>query len=871
MIKPEEKNGKPPRLAERLLLKVLLKDEREEKQGDLFEAFLHYTKKKGFRRARVWYWKQILLAFPAFIFNLIYWSVQMFRHYLMMTLRNIKRYKGYSLINVAGLAIGMTCCLLIFLLVKEELSYDKFHTKSNRIYRIAFSSSDDEPGLPTNANGSFGVGPNLKKDYPEIIETVRLRRMGQDVKRYVGYKEKKFYEEKFFFAEPSIFTVFDFPLLRGNPETALNEPNSMVLSEEMAEKYFVNEDPIGKIIEADPYNDGDIMLFFITGVAKNIPRNSHFHFDFLASYSSQRDDLLDFSSYMQNYTYALLSENSTADSMNAKLFEFLQRHWREDPWYTISLQPLRDIRLHSRLRSEIEPTGNILYIYIFSAIALFILIIACINFMNLSTARSVNRAKEVGVRKVLGAQKKQLVRQFLGESIFLSVCSMLASIFAVLLILPLFNRLTEKNLMVSAFLDPTFIAAALSITLVVGLSAGLYPALFLSAFQPLHSLKSKFGNIFSCIQLRKGLVIFQFVLSIGIIFATLTTQKQMKYIQSRNIGYDKNQIMVMPLNRELRTNYDSFRNELLTNPAIENTTTSSYVPTKGSGHLSLKIEGKEELLNQVIYMVDKEFVNTYGLNLLEGNNIHAPISEDGTSEFLVSELSTKEAGFSSSLEAVGKGANLHEYTGQITGVVNDMNIYSLHQEPYSISYMITPIRSHNYLSIRVLPQNIPETIGFIEKIWKRTVPHYPLEYFFLDTSFEKMHHADEKLSEIFSTFSILAICVSCLGLFGLASFTAEQKTKEIGIRKVLGASAFSIYLQLSRDFLKWVIAANIIAWPTAFFFMQKWLQGFAFRTKIGWEIFLLSASLALIISIFTVSFQTLKAARANPVDSLRYE
>jgi len=412
----------------------------------------------------------------------------------------------------------------------------------------------------------------------------------------------------------------------------------------------------------------------------------------------------------------------------------------------------------------------------------------------------------------------------------------------------------------------------IAIALAVGLLAGIYPAFVLSSFQPVHSLKSRMGSSFPSVLLHKGLVIFQFALSIGIIFATLIAHKQMFYIQSRDLGYDKEQIIVIPLNKDLRKNYEAIRNELLTNPEVENTTTSSYVPTRGSGHLSFQFEGRDELLSQVIYFIDREFVSTYGIKLLAGKDIHLPVSEESTSEFLVSELTIQEAGYSSPLEAVGKGAVfVNQYRGHIAGVVSDINIYSLHQEPYSITYMITSIKNHNYLSIRLLPTNISETIGFIGKTWKEMIPHYPLDYFFLDASFEKMHVADKKLGEIFSAFSILAILVACMGLFGLAAYTAEQKTKEIGIRKALGASAFNIYLLLSRDFLKWVTVANILAWPVAYYAMHRWLQSFAFQASIGLEIFLLSAGMALVISLLTVSYQSIKAALTNPVDSLRYE
>jgi putative ABC transport system permease protein len=879
--------NKPPKLA-KFLLKILSSREKSDTYlGDIEELFNDRTECQGLWRSKRWYWWEASKSIPGFIKESIRWRMAMLGNYIKIALRNMKRHKGYTFINIAGLAVGIACTVFILLWVQDELSFDRFHENADRIYRVVFSTSDD--GSPTNANGAFGVGPALKRDFPEVIETVRIRKMGQGVKRYVGYKDKKYYELGFFFSEPAIFTVFDFPLVKGDPEKALDGPNSIVLTEEVARKYFGNEDPIEKIIEADPYNDGEFMLFHVTGIAKNVPRNSHFHFDFLASYSNLKENTDEFSGFYQHFTYVLLSDKSLAGSLDRKLLDFLHRNWRENPWYTISLQPLLNIRLHSRLKSEIEPTGNILYVYIFTAIAVLVLVIACINFMNLTSARAVKRAKEVGIRKIAGARKNQLVRQFLGESLLLSIFSALAAILIVIMVLPLFNRLTSKGFALSSLIDPLFILGISAIAIAVGFIAGIYPAFFLSAFQPMYSLKSGSGNSLSGTLLRKGLVIFQFILSIGIIFSTLVVHKQMKYIQSRNLGYDKEQILVIPLNKDLRQNYEGFRNELLKYPGIENTSTSSWVPTRGSGHLSFRFEGHEENLSQVIYGIDKEFISTYGLKLLAGKNIQQlssyglkflagkdiqHLSSDNTiSEFLVSELTTQEADCFSPQEAVGK--SVEEYSGQfrghIVGVVNDINIYSLHQEPYSIIYAVTPIKNHNYLSIRMIPQNISDTISYIQKTWQKMVPSYPLDYFFLDASFEQMHLSDKKMSEIFSIFSILAVFVACLGLFGLVAYTAEQKTKEIGVRKVLGASVPSIYLLLSREFLKWVALSNILAWPVAYYAMHKWLQNFAFRIMIGWEIFLISAGVALAISLLTVSYQSVKAATANPADSLRYE
>jgi putative ABC transport system permease protein len=856
----------------KFLIKILLSREKDDAYlGDIEELFYDRIECQGYRRSKHWYWWEAFKSIPGFIRESIRWRMAMLANYIKITFRNMKRHKGYTFINIAGLAVGIACTIFILLWVKDELSFDRFHENADRISRVVFSTSDD--GSPTNANGAFGLGPALKRDFPEVIETVRLRKMGQGVKRYVGYKDKKYYELRFFFSEPTIFTVFDFPLVKGDPAKALDEPNSIVLTEEVARKYFGNQDPIGKIIEADPYNDGELMLFRVTGIAKNVPRNSHFHFDFLASYSSLKEDTNEFSGFYQHFTYVLLRDRSSAESLDPKLLDFLHRNWRMNPWYTISLQPLLGIRLHSRLKSEIEPTGNILYVYIFTAIAVLVLAIACINFMNLTSARAVKRAKEVVIRKVVGAKKDQLVRQFMGESFLLSFFSAVAAVLIVIMALPFFNGLTGKGITLLSLINPTFVLGIGAITLAVGFISGIYPAFFLSTFQPMHSLKSNSGYSFSGTVLRKGLVIFQFALSIGIIFSTLVVHKQVKYIQSRNLGYDKEQIIVIPLNKDLRQNYEGFRNELLKYPGIENTATSSWVPTRGSGHLSFRFEGHEESLSQVIYGIDREFVSTYGLKFLAGKNIQDVSSDNTTSEFLISELTTQEAGYFSPQEAVGKSVVEYsgEFRGYIVGVVNDINIYSLHREPYSIIYAVTPIKNHNYLSIRMLPQNISDTISYIQKTWQKMVPSYPLDYFFLDASFEQMHLADKKMSEIFSIFSILAVFVACMGLFGLAAYTAEQKTKEIGLRKVLGASASSIYVLLSQEFLKWVALANILAWPVAYYAMHKWLQNFAYQVIISWEIFLVSAGVALSISVVTVSFQSIKAALTNPADSLRYE
>ncbi len=786
-----------------------------------------------------------------------------------IALRRLRLQKAYAVINVGGMALGLACTLMIFLWVRDELRFDRFHTKADRIYRVVLSTGDD--GQPTNANGSYGLGPALKKDFPEVEETVRVRKMEQNPKRYVGYGDKKFYEPRFFYAEPSLFTVFDFPLVRGDAATALRDPGSVVLTEAMAAKYFGDEDPIGKVIEADTYNDGKPVPFRVTGVAKNVPRQSHFHFDFLAAYSGLREDTTRLSGMYQHYTYVLLKDGADPAAMAPRFLDFLKRNWQVDPWYTISFQPLRSIHLRSGLRSELEPAGDIADVYIFSAVALAVLLIACINFMNLATARSAKRAKEVGIRKTVGAPRSQLVRQFLGESLSTSAVSTAGAFLVVASALPWFDRLTGKGLTAASLTEPPVLLAAAAVALAVGLVSGLYPALFLSAFRPVQTLRAQSGPRASGALLRRALVVFQFALSIGIICATMVIRDQMTYIRSRDLGFDRDQVLTAPLNGEVRANYEAFRSELLRDPGVENAATSAFVPTGGSSHYNLNFEGGAQGITQVVFMVDKEFVSTYGLTLLAGRTTERLLTEEGPNELLVSESSVREAGYASPEEALGKTVDIEGTPGTVVGVVEDIFLYSLHRPPYAIVYVMRPVERLNYLSVRIGTRNVPATLAHIRKVWRTMVPSYPLDYAFLDESFERLHDAERRMSEMFSVFAFLAIAVACLGLFGLAAYTAERKTKEIGVRKVLGASAWSVYASLAREFLRWVVLANLVAWPLAYYAMSRWLRNFALRVEIGWAVFPAAAAAALLIAALTVGSQTLRAARANPVDSLRYE
>ena len=860
-----------PKLAQRILSGIIPHHKRDIILGDFTEHYIRVANKRGITAAFIWYWSQLFASLPSFIHNSTYFGSMMFKNYIIIALRNLRKHKSYSLINISGLAIGIACCIMIFLFVQDELSYDKFHPNADRIYRIVTSTSDD--GQPTNANGIYGTGPRLKEYFPEIDDYTRIRTVGQGVKTFVAHEEARLYDDGFFFADSNFFSFFNFPVIEGNPATVLTKPNTIVLTQSTARKYFGEESPIGKVIEADPYHDGQLSNFEVTGVIKDVPDNSHISFNFLASYSSQREDLTYMGGFEQNFTYIMLYDKGSVDYVNSKMLEFLETTWRNDPWYTISLQPLLDIHLRSNLRSEIGVNGNIAYVYAFSIIALFVLIIACINFMNLATARSTKRAKEVGLRKVIGAHKRQMISQFLGESVIFALLGGILALILLYISLPLFNGLTGKQVALSFFENPIFYLWLPLITITVGLLAGIYPALFLSGFEPVKVLKGNFSFSKSGTRLRKGLVVFQFSISIFLIAATAVTLKQLDFIRKQDLGYASDQIIAIPLNNEMRDGFSGFRDELIQQANILNATTSSHVPTKGSSHNGFRIEGVENGLGLARYLVDRNFLDTYQIELLAGQGLDNDITVDTTNgDFVISALAVQEAGWETEEEALGRQMTWRgRYSGKITGVVNDIHIYSLHNEVYSMAFFITPIERHNYVSIRVKPQDLSNTLAYISETWSTFSPNFPIDYFFLDDSFQKMHETDERLFKVFIIFSLLAVFVASLGLFGLATYSVEQRTKEIGIRKVLGASASGIATMFSIDFLKLVLVANVIAWPITYFLMSKWLESFVYKTEIGLVSFIIAAGLATAIALFTISSQALKAAFSNPIHSLKGE
>jgi putative ABC transport system permease protein len=798
----------------------------------------------------------------------------MFKNYLKIALRNLRKHKGYVFINVTGLAVGMACCLLILLYVQYELSFDRYNEKIGQIYRLC------ERFVPVQEGGSDFVEvaapaawrTALLADFPEILHLVRIYPApGQ---RLISYKDKRFYESQVAWADSSLFEVFTLPLVSGNPKTVLAEPGAVVISETTARRYFGDEDPLGKTLAIEGTDCR------VTGIMRDMPANSHFQFDLFASMSSlgALDARVQWI-YHVFYTYLLLPSGYNPDDLEKKLPGFIEKHLgRELTTQQGSdlrpfLQALADAHLRSaHFNADITPQGDIRYIYIFSTIALFILLIACINFVNLATAQAANRAKEVGMRKVLGAQRTQLIQQFLGESVLLSFAALLTAVVLVELLLPPFNRLSGLPL------DTVYhrnIPAALGLfgfTLLVGIGAGSYPALFLSGFQPARVMKGGFsfgakGEFF-----RKGLVIFQFVISIVLMIGTSLVHRQLDYIQYKKLGFDKEQVVVIPIQgNTLRERYDVLHNQILHAPGVIAVGAASNLPGRTIPGNMVIPEGHKPRSMRMLF-VDHDFPTTLGMEVVAGRNFSKNFPSDDPSAFLLNETAVNEFGWD---DPIGKQfawilPDRVVKSGTVIGVLKDFHIRPLHEKIEPLVLFIWPGRLNNVYA-RIAPDDVQNTLASLEKVWQIVYPEYPFEYTFLDDEVNRLYQGEQRLAQIFGYFAGLAFLIAGLGLFGLAAFIAEKRTREIGVRKVLGASIAGIVALLSKDFLKLVLVALVVASPLAYFAMNRWLQEFAYRIQIGIETFLLAGVSALAIAWLTVSYQSIKAALGNPVEALRYE
>ncbi|MGH7493666.1 MAG: ABC transporter permease [bacterium] len=813
----------------------------------------------------------------------------MLKNYLKIAMRNLRKHKVYSFINIMGLAIGIACCLLILLYVQDELSYDRFHRRAENIYRVALSGrARGEARLLQTARTPSPWAPVLAQDYPGVENYVRFKTPLSRWLISIPDTEKRFYEKGFYFADATVFEVFDFVLLQGDAREALKRPNTVVLTETTARKYFENANPMGKVIIADNNYE-----FTVTGVMRAVPHHSHLRFDFLASfatltapanargdfiYGANLDDFTIFGLHPDIYTYLLLRPDFPAERLEQAMPAFLQKYagsqlQRANLEITPFLQPLTAIHLHSHLDAEVSPNGDINYLYIFLAISLFILLIACINFMNLATARSANRAKEVGLRKVAGSDRGQIIKQFLGESILLALLATIIALVLVQTLLPWFNEMAGKHLYVS-LANGWFLLTILALVLLVGMVAGSYPAFFLSAFQPAAVLKGKLKLGAASASLRRVLVVAQFAASIIFIIGTVVVYRQLRYVQNQNLGFDKEHVLVIPVvDPPARFRYQSFKNAALQNSEVLAVSASASVPGGLIGDNLLHPEGIPENENVIMetLMVEHDFIATLGIAMAVGRDFSRDHPTDSTAAFIINEAAAKQFGWKeAALDKKLDWANRRE--ARVIGVVKDFHLKSLHQkiEPLAIHLAYSPDSFVNMV-VRLRPQNIPQTLAFLEEKWREVYPQHPFEYSFLDEDFDNLYRAEQVRGKIFGAFALLAIFIACLGLFGLAAFTAEQRTKEIGVRKVLGAAEAQIVFLLSKEFILLVLIANLVAWPIAYWAMRNWLQDFAYRTPLGLELFVLGGTLALVISLLTVSFQAIKAALANPVEALRYE
>ena len=799
----------------------------------------------------------------------------MIKNYLKSALRNIKRHKGYAFINIAGLAIGMACCILILMYITTELSYDRYHENADRIVRLGLDANMGGTSVVTPISNAPSA-PTLLQVYPEVLEAARIRNVS---KRAVQYGDKVFFENGILYADNSIFNVFTFPMIKGDPKTALKPAYTVVLTEETAQRYFGNTDPLGKILKFNNQYD-----FTVTGVMENVPKNSHFTFDMLCSFETLYDLNREFMEEWFNfnlYTYLLLPDGSAYRELEKKFPALVDKHMGNmlkalGGKIDFFLQPLTRIHLHSNMENEIRPNSSITYIYIFTAIGLFILCIACINFMNLATARSSTRAKEVGMRKVVGAERKELIRQFFGESLIYSILSLMIAVLLVRSALPFVESLSGREMSLSLPAMPWLIPSFVGLVLFVGFVAGSYPALFLSSFRPAQVLKGNLKAGSANSRLRSFLVVAQFIISICLIIGTGIILRQLDFMKNTNLGYEKKNVIVVEVrDQNIQDSLESVKAEIKKIPGVLSVSSSSLVPGHEPSVQPFVPEGYTEKQAQLMesFSVDHDFFPTLGMEIAKGRNFSPEYGTDSNTAVIINETAAKRYNWDDPLgktiraptDTTGVWEN---YT--VVGVVKDFHRTSLHSiiMPQFIS---NDPGNFDTLAIRIHPENSESTLHLLREKWKEVDPVRPFEFLYLDVMIDRLYGAEERLSDIFSSFSVFAIFIACLGLFGMASFAAEQRTKEIGIRKVLGASVPGVVVLLSKDFLKLILVANIIAWPLAYFGMNKWMQNFAYKSGIGVWIFLYTGILAVGIALATVSYQSIKAALLNPVDAIKYE
>jgi putative ABC transport system permease protein len=826
---------------------------------DIYESLY---KSRGRHSARFFFWGEILKSLPGFVWNTLYWRVSMFKNYITIALRNIRKHKVYSAINIVGLSLGLAVCLLIFLWVQDELGYDRFHSKKDRIVQVysQIHLSNDQSQIWMGSY--YPLARVLKEEIPEVASASRYEE-AQNL--LIKYGDKRFTNDTIGLADSSFFDIFSFPFLSGKAETALADKFSAVVTETMARKYFGNDNPMGKTLTINGELDMQV-----TGVIADVPSQSSLQFDCIVPF------VLSFGpSYSEPehwggnplQTYALLTENPDLASISQKITAVVQSHKpRETSEETFHLHPLKRMHLLSP-----EGGGLIGGIVTFSIIALFVLVIACINFMNLSTAQASTRTREVGLRKVVGARKSDLVRQFIGESFTITLITLVFAVLLLRLFLPAFNQLLGKQLSLALLLKPAVLAGFLAITLFTGFFSGSYPAFFLSAFPPVSILRKLPPTGFKSLTFRKILVVVQFSLSIFLIITMAMTFKQLRFLLHNDLGFDRENLIAIRTTASLKNQFDSFKGELLSHPGIFSVTKSLQGPWNiGSTVGALAWDGKptEESVSMNWDRVDFDYFETLGLSVIEGRSFSKDFPSDLNHAYIVNEEAVKLMGMEN---PVGKRLSVFRNEGTIIGVVKNFHFQPMYQEIKPFVFILNP-DSSSYALIRIAPGNPTAGLAHIQSVYEqfeKNMPFAPL--FFNKILVDHIYTSELQMIKISGFFTILAIFISCLGLFGLAAFLAERRTKEIGVRKVLGASETGLVFMLSREFTKWVIVANVFSWPAAYLVIRKLHESYAYKVAIGLDVFIFSGLAALFIALAAVSFHTVHAARKNPVHSLRYE
>ncbi len=877
------KELQPPKLPHRFFRWYCHPDYLEDLEGDLMERLEKQRLEKPAQSAKWRFTSDVIRLFRPGIIRPITQIQQlnqfdMFKNYYKVAWRHIIKEKFYSTINIVGLGVGLTCCILIAFFVKNELSYDNYHEKLDRTYRIlqAYKAGAERDVVPTSEEfqfwGNAPVGPAFKDEFPEVEQFCRFT-PGHSKLIKVG---DEIYDEKnVVFGDSTAFQVFSWDLISGNPETVLSQPNTIVLTETLAKKYFGKQEAMGKIVT---YNK--TVECVVTGIMKDVPANSHFTFEGIISmgtFYNQRSWIFDSWGYVDFYNYFTLKENSNIESIKPRFDDMVKKYtadWENSRYY-VDVEPLKGAYLNSVASRQAGKMGSQSNIILFTAIGIFILLIACINFINLSTARSLERAKEIGIRKVVGARKFSLVYQFLSEFFLLSIFSGVLSLVLVIIIAPYLNEFAGISITPDDILNVPFLGFFGLGLIIVGLFSGSYPAFLLSKFQPAKVLKGNFKSGKSGVALRKALVSFQFILTITLIIGTATIYNQLTYLQNHELGFEKDQTLILEFgfDGQVQENIEALKNEFEKTPNILSVCASRAVPGNfypNAGTQIENLEGELEPHSPAIYEIDPDFIPFYDIQVLAGRSFSYDHYSDSVEALMINMAAAKLWGYTNPEHVIGKKFDQWGKTGEVIGVVDDFNYQSLHSEVEPLTLRFEPYSMAKF-SLKLSAGDVYTTIKDLEEKWKELIPQRPFTYYFIDDNFDKQYRSDEKFAQLFSSFAGLAIVIAFLGLFGLTTYTTSQRIKEIGIRKVLGASLRSILLLLSKDLSKLLVISFIIAIPISWFAIQKWLEGFAYQAPLSISIYFLTAFIISLIAFGTMSWQSMKAALQNPVNSLKNE